>query len=364
MKIICAKNNLRDSFQLAERFTGKNLTLPVLGNIFIEADDRVIRFVATNLEVGAEVVVPGKVVKSGSVSIPGRVVSSLIQSLDDETAVIEEKSGVVLLSTDSSNFTIQGVKPDDFPKLPKVSKDYEFSVSSSLFKNAIQQVIPSVSVSDFKPEISGVYFKTDTKNLTLAATDSFRLAEKFIKLSSGKGTGSCIVPARVCQELARALPEDDDEVAIGVGEHQIIFDFSGVHMVSRLIDGAYPDYLSIIPKDFTSHIVAEKEEFVRKIKAASVLSSKLNDIAVVFSSKETFVETASPDLGKSKIQLSSKAKGKDGRVSFNFRYLSDGLEAVRGQEAVISLNGDSSPALIQDSKDPSFRYVVMPIRNV
>lgn len=365
MKIICTRNNLRDAFQLVERFTGKSLTLPILSNIFFEADEKKIRCVATNLEVGVEVVIPGKVIKGGSVAIPGRIANTLIQSLDEENVLLEEKDGAITMKTDSAHFTLQGSPPKDFPALPRIKKEHEFSIPAYALKKGLTQVLPAVSVSDFKPELSGVYLRRDARAVILAATDSFRLAEKVLPIQSSGEVVSCIIPWKTCQELSRVLPEESEEsVTIREGENQVTFDFSGVHMVSRLIDGVYPDYVSIIPKDFSSHLAVPREDLVKMVRAASVLSSKLNDIILSSSEGEVFIETANSDLGKSRIRLLTKVKGKEAKVSFNFRYLSDGLEAIEGDEALISLNGDSSPALVSSSQDQSFRYILMPIRSV
>ena len=364
MKIVCTKNNLREAFQLAERFTGKNFTLPVLANIFFAADGNKVRCVATNLEMGVEVSIPGKVVKAGSITVPGRVINTLIQSIDEDTVVIEEKDASLTIKTDSSNFTLQGIDPKDFPMLPKIKKEHEFSVSSGGLRKALGQVLPASAVSDFKPELSGIFVKREGKTMTLAATDSFRLAEKTLTLPSAAEDISFIIPGRTCQELLRTLPEGDEEVLVSEGENQVRFNFAGVHIVSRLVDGTYPDYAAIIPKEFAAHLSAGRDELIRKVKAASILSSKLNDIVVTSSEGESFVEAANAELGKSRIQLSAKTKGKESRVSFNFRYLLDGLEALSGEEAILSVNGDSSPALIRDPNDSSFRYVLMPIRSV
>lgn len=365
MKLVCTRNNIRDALQLAERFTGRNLTLPILGNILLEADDKKVRCVATNLEIGVEVLVPCKVIKEGSVTIPGKVINTLLSSIDDETITLEEKEHTLIVKTDSSHFSIQGIPPKDFPILPKAKKGREFSISSKELKTGIGQVVPAVAASDFRPELAGVFFKKDPKTLTLAATDSFRLAEKTINLSPLSGESySFILPARTVQELLRTLPDTDEEVLIRESESQVFFESNGIYIVSRLIDGSYPDYAAIIPKEFAAHVSLGREEVVRKIKTASVLASKLNDIALNFSFDGSFVEAANAEVGKSKIFFTSKIKGKEARVSFNFRYLLDGLESLAGEELLISLNGDAGPALVRDPNNSSFQYVVMPIRNV
>lgn len=365
MKLIATKYNLQEVFQTVERFTGKNLSLPVLGNIFFEADQQKARCVATNLEMGIEMNIPCKVVKNGSVVIPGKFAASIMHSVHDDMVTLEEQGGVVSFTTESSHFSLNGASGGDFPLLPKIKHEHKFSASARDFSLCLSGALPSVSVSDLRPELSGVFFKKDAQSLTIAATDSFRLAERTIPLSSSGDTGSFIVPGRTCQEVLRAISNYDGELHMSSGESHIAFEFSGSHIISRLIDGAYPDYAAIIPNDFSTHMTAPREELVKKIRAASVLSSKLNDIVFSFMEGEApFLETANSEVGKSHIQFPATVKGKGGRVSFNFRYLLDGLEAVSGKEVTVSLNGDSAPAMIRDSEAPSFRYVLMPIRSV
>lgn len=365
MKLVAAKHHLQEIFQTADRFTGKNLSLPILGNIFFEADQQKARCVATNLEMGIEINIPCKVVKNGSVVVPGKFAASIMHSIHDDMVTIEEHGGLVSFITESSNFSLHGVPGGDFPLLPKIKHEHIFSVSAKDFSLGLSCVLPSVSISDLRPELSGVFFKKDAQSLTVAATDSFRLAERTLPLFSSGSTGAFIVPGRTCHEVLRAISNHDGELNISSGESHIAFEFSGSHIISRLVDGAYPDYAAIIPKDFSTHMNAPREELVRKIRAASVLSSKLNDITFSFSEGEApFLETANSEVGKSRIQFPATVKGKSGKVSFNFRYLLDGLEAVSGKEATVSLNGDSAPAMIRDHEASSFRYVLMPIRNV
>ena len=365
MKLLCTRNNIRDAFQLAERFTGKNLTLPVLSNILLEADDKKVRCVATNLEMGIEISVNCKVIKNGSITIPGKIINTLLQSIDDDTVTLEEKDNTLTVKTDSSNFSIQGIPPKDFPILPKIKKGRGFSVASQALITALSQVVSAVAASEFRPELAGVFFKKDARSITLVATDSFRLAEKTLAFKSPAGDSySFILPSRTVQELLRTLPDTDAEVFIHESENQIFFEFGGIYIVSRLVDGNYPDYTAIIPKEFAAHVSLGRDELIKKTKAAAVLASKLNDISFYFSGDASFVEAVNAEVGHSKIVFPAKVKGKEGRVSFNFRYLLDGLESLPGNEALISLNGDSGPALIRDPNDSSFQYVVMPIRNV
>lgn len=364
MKLISTRNNLRNAFQTAERFTGKNMSLPILSHIFFEAGENKARCVATNLEMGVEFTVPCKVVKSGSLTLPAKLVNTVIQSLDEETITMEVKDSILSIRTDSSTFSIQGIAPNDFPTLPKIKKEAEFSFVPGELKRALIQVVPALATSDFKPELTGVFVKKDAKKLTLAATDSFRLAEKTLALPSSPEGVSMIIPGRACHELLRIIPDGIEAGTILYGENQMVCEFPNTLILARLIDGAYPDYETIIPKTFETALAAGREEFVRKIKAASAVASKLNDISICFSPGETYIEATNAEVGKSRIQLGAKVKGKEGKVSFNFRYLLDGLEALGGEEVMLSLGGDQLPALLSDPSDPSFRYILMPIRSV
>lgn len=350
----------------AERFTGRHITLPILSHLLFKVDDRKISIMATNLEIGIEYTFPGKVQKAGIITTPAKPLAQLLQSVKDEHITLEAKQHQLLLHTTSSDITLLGLNPADFPTLPAIKKEHSCVIPVIDFTSALQQVLPAAATSNLKPELSGVFFAAHPGTLTLAATDSFRLSEKTINQCKGiKEPMECIVPARVLQEVLRTIPTgNNNEVEVGVGEHQVIFEWNNIRILSRLIDGAYPPYKNIIPKSYETTLAVNREDLLQKIRLAAVFSSRLNDVAIRFSLTELEVATANTETGSTTARLPAKGRGAAGSSVFNYRYLLDGVEAADGENVVLNINGVSGPTLIQNPSDSSYLYLLMPIRSV
>lgn len=365
MKITCTVENLRNAVLTAERFTGKHITLPILSYLLFKVKDRRILINATNLEVGVEYIIPGKVEKGGEVIIPARSLSQIIQTLQDDIVTIEANQHHSILNTSSTKVTLLGLNPGDFPSLPSIKKEHFFNVATGDLVSSLERVISAVATSDFKPELSGVFMSVTSSGLTIAATDSFRLAERTLNHKAGvQNKIECIIPGRTALEVIRvghSLAESN--VAVTIGEHQIILEWESLRIVSRLIDGSYPPYKNLVPKAFEANVVVDREDFLKKIRLASVFSSRLNDVTLKFSPHQLEVTTANADSGSTTAHLAVKGRGLPGAVMFNHRYLADGLEGAGGTNIVLSLNGVSGPAMIQNPDDSTFFYLIMPIRS-
>lgn len=364
MKFSCIKENFERALILAERFTGKNITLPILGNVLLETYHNSLFVTATNLEYGIQISVPGKVSREGRISLPAKVISPLIQSIKEEKIDIEENQGNVFIKTASRDIRINGMSADDFPLLPKIKKTASFSAEGAWLKNALEKTLPAVSPSEFKPELSGIFFKTSGSKLHLAATDTFRLAEIKIDLAQKpEGTApSFILPYRVSQELARVSGEMNEEVIISLGDNQALIETGRAKLVTRLVDGTFPEYSAIIPKNFETNAYLDREEFLGAVRSATIFASKLQDVVLHFKKNLLEVSSANPEVGEYKTKIPAVSGGKELEISFNYRYLLDGLNALEDKECFMGLSGSSTPSLLQNKSDGSFLYVVMPIR--
>lgn len=364
MKFRCEKEKIEKALSIAERFTGKNLTLPILSNILLEVVDAMIRVVATNLEYAVEIFISTSGGKNGKVSIPARILYSFLQATTDEHVDVEEKQGSLVLKTDTKETKINGVPAADFPLIPKIKKQHSFSIPSHILSGSIQKVLPSVSLSEFKPELAGIFFQMSPTSLRLAATDTFRLAEQIITLGQKSSDSfSFILPSRVAQEIARVFGEDDRAVSVAIGENQAVFEAGGIKITSRLIDGKFPEYGAIIPKNFQTTVHIDRTELIQNIRTSGIFSSKLQDVTLLFGPKHLEITSANADVGayKTKIPVALSGKGSL-KVSFNHHYFLDGLNVMDEDTLFIGLNDENSPAMLRNKTDGSFLYVLMPIR--
>ncbi len=369
MKFTCVRQNLERAFLIAERFTGKNLTLPILGNILLEVRENTLTITATNLEYAVQLTIPGSGGKAGKVSIPAKIASALVQSMSDDKIQLEEKGSSVIVKSDTRDARLNGMPATDFPLIPTIKKNTSFQVSSVELQNGLASVLPAASLSEFKPELTGINCKVGLRTLHLAATDTFRLAEKTILLPSGNGFRSdndahqfsFILPHRTASELSRIL-DGEELVLISLGDNQILIEREGMRIISRLIDGNFPEYGAIIPNQFGTTCFVKRTELLQAVRSSSIFASKLQDVTLSFTESECKIFSANQEIGEYHTRFPIALSGKEAKVSFNYHYLMDGLTMLQGDEIFFGMNNETAPALMHDRTDNSLLYVIMPIR--
>jgi len=363
MKAMCAKEVFEYGISLAERFTGKNINLPVLNTILIETDTRILTVTATNLEYAVQISIPAKIQSPGKVAVPAKILTQVVQSVQEENIEIEGKNNILTVKTESREGKIIGVESDDFPLIPKIKKTQTYSFSSLALVDGIVKILPAVSLSEFKPELNGIFFKIAAQELTLAATDTFRLAEKKIKTPErNTEMKTFILPGKIGQEIARIFGGHESPVLLSLGENQIEIASGDVRIVSRLVDGMFPEYSAIIPKSFSTSVFLSKNEFTNAIRASSIFSSKLQDVHLVFSQKKLEIRAENAEVGRTTISLPCELTGKPLEMNFNYRFLLDGVLGVSEDELFFGANDANTPALLRNKNEASFSYVIMPIR--
>ncbi len=366
MKIICLQEKLKKAINIVERITGKNINLPILSNVLIETDKGRLKISATDLEIGLNVWISAKVETAGKVTVPVGILSNFISSLPQDKVYMETDKNDLLIKCESFNATIKGLSVDDFPIIPKLKDQPFLTLKAKNIHKAISQVHPAASFSDTRPEIAGVFFKFSSDGtLKLAATDSFRLAEKTLKNTIQTTQElSLIIPLKTIIELARILNEKDIDVKLIIKENQILFDLGDTHIVSRLIEGHFPDYERIIPREFRTEVIVEKNKLIEAIRIASFFVAKANDISFDFSAKNGLeIESASQELGSHHSKLKAEVKGDDVKLVFNYKYIVDGLNSIDKSKVIFQLNGKEKPLLIKGANDASYIYIVMPVRD-
>ncbi|MBI4134624.1 MAG: DNA polymerase III subunit beta [Candidatus Sungbacteria bacterium] len=361
MTITALREELRDALSIAERFSGKQLSLPVVGNVLLKAESQKLRIQSTNLETGLEIVIPAKVTKEGSVTVPPRILLSLLQTLPDLAINLEERKNSVVVETDSSKTEIRGISASEFPIMPTIKAKSTLSVPNQAFIRQLTRVIPAISQSDFKPEISGMLLKTEKKHLVLVGTDTFRLVEARIEDYKVSDEISVIIPIRALQELLR-LTDPEGETAFKISGEQVMIETGPVRMITRLMSGRYPEYQALIPKDFSATVRVARGEVMASVRLASAFASKLHDVILHYRPGHFAVEIVNPETGNHQREIKASVSGKAGKVAFNHRYLSDAIEAPDAPEVVLHITDETRPALIRDEVDSSFFTILMPLR--
>jgi DNA polymerase-3 subunit beta len=377
MKIISLQENLKKGISIVSHITSKNVNLPILNNILIKAEEGSIDLIATNLEIGIIHSVRGKIEKPGEITIDAKIINEYINFLPQEKITFDVKDENIKIECSNYKTKIKGESAKEFPLLPEVEDSNIITTSLVEFKKALSQVVFAVSKSESRIELSGVLFELSKDNLFMAATDSYRLAEKKVDISIEKNknleeNNKIIIPAKTAQEVLRIasnlsddLDSSEKKVKLYISENQIVFELDDSKIISRLISGQYPDYKQIIPDKKETEITVSRQELIRAIKASSIFSkSGINDINISVNpdKKEIIVSSLSSQTGESVINLSGDIEGKSNDITLNFRYLLDGLNNINSDNVRLFIVDNNTPCVIKNEKENSYLYIVMPIK--
>ncbi|MFA5933987.1 MAG: DNA polymerase III subunit beta [Candidatus Paceibacterota bacterium] len=363
MKLECQIEKLKLAINQTDRVTGKNLSLPILNSILLIASGSSLKLRATNLSLGVEVEIPAKVEKEGVAAIQGNVLNNLFSSMNQSQAVtLELKDENLLITTKQHRLLVKNYPPDDFPTIPLVSGE-SFSIPVKKFIDGIQSVFYSSSVSDIKPEISSVYIYPEDDYLVFVATDSFRLAEKKVKVSKKIDFSGILIPFKNISEIIRIFNETEDDIKIEFNKNQISISAKNVYATSRLIDGIFPDYKQIIPKNHTTEAVLLKQDFLNALKISNIFSDKFNQINFSLKPKSKIFEIFSKnsDVGENKTSIEGALSGDDVELSFNYKYILDCFQSITSDSVSLLFNGPQKPMIIRGVSDQSYMYLVMPM---
>ncbi|MFA5386464.1 MAG: DNA polymerase III subunit beta [Candidatus Paceibacterota bacterium] len=369
MKLIILKTNLKEGLEKIEKIASDNSTLPILKNCLIETVENKILFLTTNLEIAITGFVSGKVIEGGSLTIPVYTFLNIINNIQEERINLESENNNLIIKTSDYQAKIQGIKKEEFPLIPKISNNQNsVEIASNVLKEALGLVEESAQVSGSRPELNGILFDYQVNFLKVAATDSFRLSEKTIPNSQFKSTIAqgfkAIVPIKTIQEVIRLLKDNTEKAIIYFDPNQILFKIDDSEIISRLIDGEFPDYQPIIPKEIDTEIIIKKDKLINAVKLASIFTDRINEIkiSVLDNQKSIKISSSSSALGENEYLIPVKIKGEKNKAAFNWRFLLGGLKNIKGEDLFLGLNSENKPAVIKSPDDSSYFYIVMPIK--
>lgn len=374
MKIKILQEKLNECLSNIERITGKDSTLPILGNILVKAEKNFLNLLATNLETGVVWRILSKTEKEGSIALPAQTFSSFINSLPNKSIDISVEGALMTVVCDGRRSVFKGVAADEFPALPINTEGDLLIAKAQEFCGALSQVAGFTSLSTVKPEIAGVYLAISKGRAKIVATDSFRLGEKTLSLGA-KDTQSphaLILPQRAVREMIALFGSSKGDLRIYFTPNQITIEMMmdemeqpKIQFVTRLIEGEFPDYQAIIPSKSSLRLVFSKKEFINHIKSASLFSAKTSEIGLRVSQKTASVQiySQSSELGEYEGEMKAiEVDGEDVVVSFNYKFLLDGLNALEGDKCVLELSGDDGAGVLKSADKSDFIYIVMPIK--
>jgi DNA polymerase-3 subunit beta len=366
MNVQVLQENLSKALTTAARFTSSRAQLPVLGNILLSANRNKLLVSSTNLEISIALSLGAKVGKEGIITVPSRVIADLVANLPSGTITLSTEKEQLTIETEKFHSTISGMNASDFPEIPQSLGKSAFSFPKEEFLEALSQVLFAVSIDETRPVLTGVLLIFKKDQLILVATDGFRLSQKKISLKAGAREGRIILPKTVLMEVLR-LSNEGEEILfeIRAKDGQCVFGIDETILSSRVLEGEFPDFERIIPKETNLRIDLDKEELLRAVKLSSVFardSANIVGLKVLKDSIELSAESQLAGSQKTEVEAKIEGKEKDFEISFNYRFLEEFLQVAKGDGVVLEFSTSSAPGVFTDPKDSSFLHLIMPVR--
>jgi len=377
MKIIILKTNLQKILNIIQKIITKNPKLQILENILIEVENKKIKISATNLELGLNIFLKGKIEGDGKVCVPLNLISNIINNSKDERIELNVENLNLIIKSDNYKAIIKGYDYNDFPIIPNLNtillsiknkeKESILELKTKEIRELIFQLENIAIISETHPELSGIYLKFKKDEIEAVATDSIRLGIKKIKILNNNINKNIILPLISFYELIQILNlEEYESVKIIINDNQIVFDFSDIYFISRLISGNYPNYEQIIPKEFNIILKLNKQEFINQLKLVSLFTSNNNDIKLEILNKDNKIKlTSQTQQGSSSslIKADIDGEGVEGIV-LNYKFILDGLNNIKDKNNIIlKIQNESTPILIEGGEKDTFNYILMPIKS-
>jgi DNA polymerase-3 subunit beta len=367
MNLTITKEQILSGLQAVQNVVSTRTTLPILSNVLLRAEKNSVEFTATDLDVTVACSVDAQVKKSGATTVPVKKLFGIVRELNGSEIEIEtDDKNITSIRSGASFYKIHGLNADEFPPMPKFKDDKKVLLQQENVKAMMKKTSFAISTDESRYVLNGIFFSLKDNKMTLVATDGRRLAlaDEEVDISE-KSSGEFIVPAKAVNELNRLLQEKGD-VEIKFGENQASFalkDDKGfsVLLVTKLIEGNYPNYKQVIPNETKERIALAREELLQALRRAEIMTSeKANSVKLTFGKNNLAITANSPEVGEARESLAVNYKGKEMAIAFNPRYLIEALAALGEDEVFFELIDELSPGVLKINGP--FLYVVMPMR--
>jgi DNA polymerase-3 subunit beta len=362
MKFSVAKDKLLEGLQTVQNVVSTRTTLPILSNVLIHAEDGRLQFTTNDLDVGMSCQIEATVTKGGGTTLPARRLAGIVKELPASDVEFEvDGKNVASIRCGQSFFKMNGLAEEEFPALPKLEEAKVYTLKQHDLKDALRKTQYAISTDETRYVLNGILFSFKENKLTMVATDGRRLALVDLELEFPRSQeGDIIVPTKCVTELSRLLGEAG-EVKMMVGENQIAFEVGGRLLVSKLIEGNYPNYRQVIPAETRERVTIERELLLTAVRRVSLLSSdKSNSVKLIFTKNNLEIAANTPEVGEAHESLAVQYKGKEFSIAFNPGFLQDPLRNLPDEEVHIDLIDEMSPGVIKINTP--FLYVLMPMR--
>lgn len=373
MKVACSKSTLEAAVQTVKAAVNPKVTLPVLGNILMEAKKNVLRLLGSDLELTVEKTLEVNVKQEGGVAVPARIFQEIVAVLPDGEVTLErlKETSILKLSSGDSLYEINGLSAEEFPRILEVREGNSFQIPAEALKDMIFKTVYAVaSPTESRQVLTGLLFLREGNSVSLVATNAHRLAVKTVLLDGKSGQDfSVVVPSRTFSEVMKVLSTEGAKalegktITITVSEVQVLFQVGATQVFSRIIDDPYPPFKQVVPVSSKVKWRVEVENFYRAVKGASIVAREdTNVLKLKSKGSQLFVSAATQDVGQATEKVQVSQEGQDIEIAFNAEYLLDILSHMSAPSIEIWLNTDVSPGLIKPKSDENYTCVIMPVR--
>ena len=369
MKLSLMQENLARGLSIVSRAVSTRSTLPVLANVLLRTEDAGLKLTATNLEIGITYWVPGKIESDGATTVPARLLTDLVGSLQGGDRVDLELGPGETLHLRCGRFesNLKGIDADEFPSIQTAGERPTTRIAQGVLKQALGETTFAAASDEARPILTGVLARFEGDTLTLAAADNYRIAVKTLAILDPVPDTSVVIPARALNELARILGDSDEpvEILLAQARNQIQFRLEGVELVSRLIDGQFPNYQQVMPQSYSTRAVLDRDELLRAVRPAALIaheSANIVKLQIGAGAEAGVVVSANAEVGDHVGQVEAAVEGDGTTIAFNARYLADVLTNVTVEQVAVELNGPLSPGVFKPIGDDRYVHVVMPVR--
>lgn len=367
MKLKIQKEEIQKALQSVQGIVDKKTTMPILSHFLLKVQ-KTASLMATDLDIALKGPLKADIIDKGSLCIPAKKLFEIAREVDGELMLESQDNNWVKVSSGKSTFKLMGLPEEEFPSLPEISKADEVTIKADALNNMIEKTIYATGESDTRYTLNGLlmHFSPKKNNIELrvVGTDGHRLSVISIEIEGQiSEEKKLILPKKAAMELKKLTEGREDNVTVYIDKNHLFFSMDDIVLTSRLIEGTYPNYEQVVPRDNEKEVVVDKVSFLKALRRTSIMSrERTNALRLDLEDEKITLISMNPDIGEAREEIAAQYKGEQLSIGYNARYLIDILQAMDGEEVVIKLQEPLSPTLLMESGNKGYRCVVMPMR--
>lgn len=363
MKVICSKEHLIEGINIVQKAVSTKTTLSILEGILLEANE-LFKLTGNDLEIGIECYVEADIKEKGSIVLNSKMFGDIVRRLPDSEVLIEVLSNnSVIIECENSHFQLKGIPSDTYPTLPSIKKENAFFIKQKTARDMIRQTLFAVSIDENRPILTGSLLECKENNVTFVSIDGFRLALRKSKIENENQSFNVVIPGKTLNEIVKILQPVEDKISIYSTQNQILFDIGNCKVVSRLLEGEYLNYNSIIPKEFETKVRVQTKEILSSLERASLITAEEKKYPVKFNVLEDkIIISSNTEIGAVREEVRVDTTGNKLDIGFNPRYFIESLKVIEDEEIDIYFTSSIGPCTIRPIENNDYAYMILPVR--